>query len=41
MSTAINMAKNEPDKYHFTDQYFNKKNYEAHEASGQEILKEL
>jgi hypothetical protein len=29
----MNMEKNNPEKYHYTDQYFNKKNYEAHEVS--------
>jgi cysteine synthase/rhodanese-related sulfurtransferase len=40
-TAASNMAKNEPDKYHYTDQYFNKRNWQAHLESGEEIIKEL
>lgn len=36
-TAAMNMEKNNPEKYHYTDQYFNKKNYEAHEVSWDEI----
>jgi cysteine synthase len=38
---AYNLAKNEPNKYHYTDQYFNDKNWQAHYISGQEILRDL
>lgn len=36
-TAAMNMEKNNPEKYHYTDQYFNKKNYQAHEISWEEI----
>lgn len=40
-TAASNMAKNEPDKYHYTDQYFNERNWQAHLESGKEINREL
>lgn len=36
-TAATNMQKNNPEKYHYTDQYFNEKNYQAHEVSWEEI----
>lgn len=40
-TAASNMAKNEPEKYHYTDQYFNERNWQAHLESGKEITKEI
>ncbi|MFW5719444.1 MAG: pyridoxal-phosphate dependent enzyme [Candidatus Dojkabacteria bacterium] len=40
-TAASNMAKNEPDKYRYTDQYFNERNWQAHLESGKEITEEL
>jgi cysteine synthase/rhodanese-related sulfurtransferase len=38
---AERMVRKEPGRYHYTDQYFNPKNVEAHKASGEEIHKDL
>lgn len=38
---AMNLAKKEPEKYHYTDQYFNEKNWQAHYKTGKEILDEV
>lgn len=39
---AANMAKQQPDKYHYTDQYFNPRNLQAHyQTTGKEILDDL
>ncbi|MCD5382900.1 pyridoxal-phosphate dependent enzyme [Candidatus Gracilibacteria bacterium] len=38
---ADNLAKGEPEKYHYTDQYFNEKNWQAHYKSGQEVIGDL
>ena len=41
-TVAANLAKSNPDKYHYTDQYFNKQNFLAHfENTGPEILADL
>ncbi len=39
---ASRLAKTEPDKYHYTDQYFNERNLQAHyETTGKEIVDDL
>jgi len=38
---ASNLAKQNPEKYLYTDQYFNELNWQAHYESGLEILKDL
>lgn len=39
---AANLAKREPDKYHYTDQYFNPANLQAHyRTTGKEVLDDL
>ena len=41
-TVAANLAKSEPDQYHYTDQYFNERNFMAHyETTGREILNDL
>ena len=41
-TVAANLARSEPDKYHYTDQYFNERNLMAHyETTGKEILGDL
>ncbi len=39
---ASRLAQTEPDKYHYTDQYFNERNLQAHyETTGKEIVDDL
>ena len=41
-TVAANLAKTDPDKYHYTDQYFNKLNLDNHyQTTGKEILDDL
>jgi len=40
-TAASNMAKRYPNKYIYTDQYFNERNWQAHLDTGKEIIKEL
>ncbi|MFT4343902.1 MAG: pyridoxal-phosphate dependent enzyme [Candidatus Woesearchaeota archaeon] len=40
-TVAQNLATNEPEKYHYTDQYFNELNRKSHEQTGAEILKDI
>lgn len=40
-SVAQKMAKDNPDLYEYTDQYFNNRNWEAHLNTGKEIAKDL
>lgn len=41
-TVAANLARSEPDKFHYTDQYFNERNLMAHyETTGKEILDDL
>ncbi|MCX7997075.1 MAG: pyridoxal-phosphate dependent enzyme [Patescibacteria group bacterium] len=40
-TVAANLAKAEPDKYHYTDQYFNELNRKSHRQTGAEIHADL
>lgn len=40
-TVAANMAKSNPDKYVYTDQYFNDLNLKGHESAGEETYKDL
>ena len=40
-TVAANLAISDPDKYHYTDQYFNELNLEAHKQTGREIYQDL
>lgn len=40
-TVAENMAKQNPDVYHYTDQYFNTLNLESHKTTGKEIWDDL
>ena len=40
-TVAANMANEQPEKYHYTDQYFNELNRSSHAQTGEEIARDL